>query len=131
MSKHAKKHQRALFRDYLATVSENEAPHETLQFRGGSLEFNAWNDIIALQYIRRCLQGGFQLQLLTNPTLQTIFGANGTLLNANGQYSQLEKRLILSKTSEVNKLKDLDRTKKRRTRTNVKNHFLTVDGDDI
>jgi hypothetical protein len=77
------------------------------------------------------MQGGFQIQLLTNPTLQSIFGADGQVLNSNANLSQLEKRLYLSKGSEAARLAHVDRTKKRRVRTNVKNHFLTSDGDDI
>jgi hypothetical protein len=131
MSKKAKKEQRATFREYLATIQDNEDPEHVVQFRGGSLELHSWKDIIALNFIRRCLQGGFQIQLLTNPTLQAMFGANGQTLNSNEGYSQLQKRLLLSKTSEAAKVKDLDRNKKRRNRNNVKNHFLTADGDDI
>eukprot|EP00934_Nitzschia_sp_Nitz4_P008998 Nitzschia sp. Nitz4//scaffold49_size126201//76414//77685//NITZ4_003648-RA/size126201-processed-gene-0.145-mRNA-1//1//CDS//3329553167//8988//frame0 len=131
MSKKAKKEQRANFREYLATIQDNENPEHTVQFRGGSLELGTWKDIVCLNYIRRCLQGGFQIQLLTNPVLQQIFGATGHVLNANGGMSQLEKRLYMSKTSEAAKLKDMDRTKKRDKRNNVKNHFLTADGEDI
>lgn len=131
MSKKAKKEQRANFREYLSTLQDNEAPIHVVQFRGGSLELTSWRDIIALNYTRRCLQGGFQIQLLTNPILQVIFGAHGETLAAHGTYSQLEKRLILSKASEASKAKDMDRSKKRRNRTNAKNHFLTADGDDI
>lgn len=130
MSKKAKKEQRANFREYLATIQDNESPHLVVQFRGGSLELESWKDIIPLNFVRRCLQGGFQIQLLTNPTLQAIFGATGNVLNANSSLSQLEKRLLLSKTSEAVKLKNLDRHKDRDKRRNIKNHFLTADGDD-
>jgi hypothetical protein len=77
------------------------------------------------------LQGGFQIQLLTNPILQAIFGADGDALNANAGYSKLEKRLLISKSSEASKTKDLDLSKKRRNRANVKNHFLNADGEDM
>jgi hypothetical protein len=87
-------------------------------------------DIIALNFMRQCLQGGLQIQLMTNPTLQAIFGADCQALNSSNMgYSQLEKRLILSKASEAAKVKDLDRNKKRRNRTNVKNLFLASDDD--
>lgn len=132
MSKKAKKEQRANFRDYLATLQDDGAPEEVVQLPGGSLEFNSWRDIVALQFLRRCLQGGFQMQMLTNPTLQTIFSANGQALHStNAGMSQLEKRLYMSKTSEAAKLKDLDFKKKREKRQNIKNHFLTADGEDI
>jgi hypothetical protein len=130
MSKKAKKEQRANFREYLATIQENEDPEEVVQFRQGSLELHSWKEIVVLQFVRRCLQGGFQVQLLTNPTLQTIFGL-ALDASATGGLSQLEKRLFVSKTSEAAKLKDVDRTKKRDKRTNIKNHFLTADGEDI
>lgn len=131
MSKKAKKEQRAYFRDYLATLQDNQAPEQVVQFRGGSLELTSWKEIIALNFIRRCLQGGFQIQLLTNPTLQAIFGADGSTLNESGNMSQLEKRWYLSKTSEAAKSKDMDLTKKRDKRNNIKNHFLTADGEGM
>jgi hypothetical protein len=129
LSKKAKKEQRAYFREYLATLQDNEDPEEVVQFRGGTLELTSWKDIVVLQFVRRCLQGGFQLQLLTNPALQQMFGLS--LQQHHGGMSQLEKRLYVSKTSEVVKLKDQDRHKKRDKRTNIKNHFLTADGEDI
>jgi hypothetical protein len=127
ISKKKKKETRYVFRELLATIQDNEPPLQVLQFRGGSLEFNSWRDIIALNFMRRSLQGGFQIQLMTNPTLQAIFGANGQTLNAAGGYSQLEKRLLLSKASEAVKVKDLNRTKQRKKKQNVKNLFLTSD----
>ena len=131
MSKKAKKEQRATFREFQATIVDDETPEEVVNFRGGTLELSTWSEIVQLNFIRHCLQSGFQIQLLTNSTLQTIFGANGKLLNEFGGYSQLEKRLLLSKTSGAAKAADMDLTRKRRTRTNVKNHFLTADGEDI
>jgi len=131
MSKKAKKEQRQIFRDYLLLLQENETPEQVVQFRGGSLELTGFGDICALEFIKRCLQSGFQVQLLTNPTLQAIFGCDGTALGNSNGYSQLEKRLLLSKTSEASKLKDQDRHKARKKRHNVKSHFLTADGDDI
>jgi len=131
ISKKAKKEQRHVFRDYLGMLQDNESPEVVVNFRGGTLELTKFGDIVALDFVKRCLQGGFQTQLLTNPTLQAIFGCDGaTLGNSNG-YSQLEKRLLLSKASEASKLKDLDRHKGRKKRQNVKNHFLTTDGDDL
>lgn len=131
MSKKAKKQQRATFRDYMATIVDDEAPEDIVSFRNGSITLNSWREIIQLNFVRHCLQSGFQIQLLTNETLQTIFGANGQLLNAAGNMSQLEKRLILSKTSEAAKNADIKLTRQRRKRENIKNHFLTADGEDI
>jgi hypothetical protein len=104
-----------------------------VSFRGGSLELKTWKEIIQLNFIRHCLQGGFQIQLVTNETLHTIFGANAFILNdaSGAALSQLEKRLIMSKTSEASKQADQKLNKKRETRTNVKNYFLTVDGEDL
>lgn len=131
ISKKAKKELRSAFREFSSTISDNESPEESIAFRGGSLELTSWKGIIQLQFVRHCLQGGFQIQLLTNPTLQTIFGADGSILNGSGNMSQLEKRLYLSKTSEAAKLAHVDMTKKRRARSNLKNHFITTDGEDI
>jgi hypothetical protein len=131
ISKKAKKELRSTFREYSNTISDNESPKETVLFRGGSLELICWKDIVQLQFIRHCLQGGFQIQILTNPTLQIIFGADGAVLNGPGTMSQIEKRLFMSKTSEAARLAYVDMTKKRRVRNNVKNHFITTDGEDI
>jgi hypothetical protein len=131
MSKKAKKEQRATFREFVATIVDDEAPEEIINFRGGSLSLHTWREIIQLNFIRHCLQGGFQIQLLTNATLQSIFGANGAALNDFAGLSQLEKRLTLSKTSEASKIADQVMAKQRTKRQNAKNHFLTSDGDDL
>ena len=131
ISKKAKKELRSTFREFLSTIADGESPKESIAFRGGSLEVTSWKGIVQLQFVRHCLRGGFQIQLLTNPTLQTIFGADGSILNGSGNMSQLEKRLYMSKTSEAAKVAHVDMTKKRRAQSNVKNHFLTTDGDDL
>ncbi len=129
MSKKAKKEQRATFRDFMATIVDDESPCETVTFRGGQLVLNDWKHIIQLNFIRHCLQGGFQIQLMTNETLHLIFGADGKILNNanNSNLSQLEKRLIMSKTSEAAKIADINMTRRRRARTNAQNYFLTAD----
>jgi hypothetical protein len=128
MSKKAKKEQRATFREFMATIVDDEAPHEEVSVRGGSITLRSWRQVIQLNFIRHCLQGGFQNHLMFNSTLRIMFGITFTVSDRN---SQLEKRLLLSKTSDAAKLADKNLTRQRRTRTNVKNHFLTVDGDDI
>ena len=52
-------------------------------------------------------------------------------MGTNASLSQLEKRLFMSKTSEAAKNADRKMTKNRAKRQNVKNHFLTADGEDI
>ena len=131
LSKKAKKQQRATFREFMATIVDDELPEEVISFRGGKLTLKSWREIIQLNFVRHCLQGGFQVQLMTNATLQAIFGANGQLLSENATMSQLDKRLIMSKTSEAAKNADLDMARKRNKRQNIKNHFLTADGEDI
>lgn len=131
LSKKVKKQQRATFREFVGTIVDDEAPEEIVSFRGGNITLNTWKEIVQLNFIRHCLQGGFQIQLLTNETLQAIFGADGQLLNAMGNMSQLEKRLVMSKTSEASKASDKELTRQRRVRNNVKNYFITADGDDI
>jgi len=129
MSKQAKKQQRATFRDFMNTIVDDESPEEVVNWRGGKLVLGSWKEIIQLNFVRHCLQGGFQIQLMYNGTLHGVFGA--TFIASGTSLSQLEKRLIMSKTSEASKAADKAMTKQRRTRTNVKNHFLTADGEDI
>lgn len=132
LSKKAKKQQRATFREFMGTIVDDEAPEEIISFRNGSLELNSWREIIQLNFVRHCLQGGFQVQLITNATLQLIFGADGQSLNEHGGgLSQLEKRLILSKTSEASKNADIKMSKNRDKRHNVKNDFLSSGGYDL
>jgi hypothetical protein len=129
MSKKDKKEQRATFRDFMSTIVDDESPEEIVNWRGGKVKLNSWQEIIQCNFVRHCLQGGFQIQLMTNETLQAIFGA---VFDGSGMpLNQLEKRMYMSKTSEAAKAADKARTKQRRTRTNVKNHFLTTDGEDI
>jgi len=135
ISKKVKKEQRATFREYVATVLENESPLRTIALaksNSDSIMLSSWKEIVQLDFIRHCLQGGFQIQIMTNPTLQAIFSIPSIATNnSNDHYSQLEKRLLLSKNSEASKQAYIDRNKKRRVRNNIKNHFITTDGDDI
>jgi hypothetical protein len=130
MSKKAKKEQRQIFRDFLGMLQDQDTPAHAISFRGGDLELTTWKDIIAFEYIKRCLQGGLQIQLMTNPTIKEMLGAEGLAAHQE-TYSQIEKRLLLSKTSEAAKAKDQHRHKGRDKRNNIKNHFLTADGEDI
>lgn len=129
MSKKAKKEQRSTFRDFMTTIVDDESPSEIVSFRGGQLVLNDWKHIIQLNFIRHCLQGGFQIQLMTNATLHSVFNADAHTLNnaTNNNLSQIEKRLFMSKTSEASKAADKKMTKQRRARTNAQNSFLTAD----
>ena len=131
MSKKAKKQQKATFREILATVVDDEAPSHVVSFRSGGadLVLTSWREIIQLNFVRHCLQGGFQVQLLMNPMLHVIFGVvdGGSALREAAGLSQLEKRLFMSKTSDASKAKDKFMTKRRASRNNQKNLFLTAD----
>jgi hypothetical protein len=133
MSKKAKKEQRSTFREFMATVVDDEPPYEVVSFRGGSLEMTSWREIIQLNFVRHCLQGGFQAQLMTNPTLLSLFGGDGMVLQdaAGKQMSSLEKRLVMSKTSDAAKAADVTMSRQRNNRNAAKNHFLTADGEGI
>jgi hypothetical protein len=131
MSKKAKKAQRATFREFVATIVDDEEPEETVALRDqGSLTLTSWKEIIQLSFVRECLQGGFQIQLFTNDTLQIMFGLDGSISGRSNGLSVLEKRLYMSKASEAAKEADLHLAKNRNKRERIKNHFLTVDGDD-
>mmetsp|Transcript_22302 Transcript_22302/g.45703 ORF Transcript_22302/g.45703 Transcript_22302/m.45703 type:complete len:521 (+) Transcript_22302:139-1701(+) len=133
MSKKSKKQQRSTFRDFMSTIVDDEPPEEVVTFRGGSVKVTSWKEIVQLNFIRHCLQGGFQIQMMMNETLHEIFGVDGSIISdATGMaMSQLEKRLTMSKTSDAAKKADKKMNRQRKTRTNVKNHFLTADGEDI
>jgi len=134
ISKKAKKEQRATFREYMVTILENESPERTIALAKSKttiITLSSWKQIIQLNFIRHCLQGGFQIQIMTNPTLQAVFSIPSNAIQNNDHYSQLEKRLLLSKNSEASKQAYADRNKKRRVRNNIKNHFITTDGEDI
>uniref|UniRef100_A0A7S3L515 Interferon-related developmental regulator N-terminal domain-containing protein n=1 Tax=Amphora coffeiformis TaxID=265554 RepID=A0A7S3L515_9STRA len=130
MSKKAKKAQRATFREYVATIVDDEAPEEVVAMRNeGSLTLTSWKEIVQLGFIRAALQGGLQIQLMTNETLRIMFGVQGGV-KADG-LSSLEKRLFFSKASEAAKEADRKLTKNRDKRERVKHHFLTADGEDM
>jgi hypothetical protein len=130
MSRQAKKEQRSTFRDFVRTIVDDEYPDEVVNWRGGKLTLDSWKGIVRVNFVRHCLQGGFQAQLMTNVTLHAMFGSALTITSGSS-LSQIEKRMYLSKTSEASKAADRVMAKQRRTRNNVKNHFLTSDGDDI
>lgn len=127
MSKKAKKDQRATFREFMATIVDDEAPEEIVAFRGGQLTLSTWKEIIQLNFVRHCLQSGFQHQLMTNETLQMIFGANGEILNVNASLSQLEKRHFMSKSGEAAKKAYKERNKSRKAKIGAKDSFLYAD----
>eukprot|EP00529_Nitzschia_sp_RCC80_P011220 CAMPEP_0113465264 /NCGR_PEP_ID=MMETSP0014_2-20120614/13646_1 /TAXON_ID=2857 /ORGANISM="Nitzschia sp." /LENGTH=618 /DNA_ID=CAMNT_0000357409 /DNA_START=86 /DNA_END=1942 /DNA_ORIENTATION=+ /assembly_acc=CAM_ASM_000159 len=130
LSKARKKQQRSVFRDYWHTLQDDRpCVEETLTFRGGTLCLNTWQDLIAIQMFRKCLQSGLQHQILHCQSVQTVLGASGQTLNniQNSHYSSLEKRLLWSQSSEASKQKDLDLKKQRNKRRNIQNHFLNVD----
>jgi hypothetical protein len=60
-----------------------------------------WREIIHAQFVRHCLQGGFQIQLTTNETLQVIFEER-VLLNRGGRHVVTgPKRIDHEKTIEA------------------------------
>ena len=63
MSRAARKRQRADFRDFAATVVDDEPPDEEVSFRGGRVRLTSWREVVRLGSIRHCLQGGFQIQV--------------------------------------------------------------------
>jgi Interferon-related developmental regulator (IFRD) len=133
VSKKDKKEQRASFREYMSTIVDDESPELVINFRNnGSITLTTWKEIIPLNFLRHSLQSGFQTQLLYNPTIQHLFNVQHSLSNSySGSMSQVEKRLIMSKTSDAYKNADQKLRKNRDKRENIKNHFITVDGDDI
>jgi len=131
LSKKLKKDQRAIFRDLSSTIVDDESPCEVVTFRGGQLTLNSWREIIQLNFIRNALQTGFQIQLMTNNTLQMIFGLDASVLNTATQRSQLEKRHTQSKTSEASKQAYNERNKDRKSKMRAKHAFLDADGDEF
>jgi Interferon-related developmental regulator (IFRD) len=133
VSKKDKKEQRANFREYMSTIVDDESPELVINFRNnGNITLSTWKEIIPLNFLRHSLQTGFQTQLLYNPTIQHLFNVQQSLSNSySGSLSQVEKRLIMSKTSDAYKNADQELRKNRDKRENIKNHFITVDGDDI
>jgi hypothetical protein len=131
MSKKVKKDQRATFREFMSTIVDDESPYEVVAFRGGQLTLTTWKEIIQLNFIRLCLQTGFQIQLMTNASLQMIFGADASVLNTITQLSQLEKRHTQSKTSEASKQAYNERNKSRKSKMRAKYSFLEADGDEF
>jgi len=128
MSKKAKKEQRQTFREFMSTIVDDESPNEVVAFRGGQMTLNNWREIIQLNFIRHCLQSGFQVQLMTNATLQAIFGSDGRILNSAANMSQLEKRLVMSKTSDASKQAYNQRNKRRKSKNARQNMFLEEEG---
>ena len=63
MSRAARKRQRSDFRDFAATVVDDEPPDEEVSFRGGRVRLSSWREIVQLGSVRHCLQGGFQIQV--------------------------------------------------------------------
>lgn len=132
LNKKQRKEQKATFRDFVNTIVDDESPEEVLSFRNGTqITLETWREIVQLNFVRHCLQSGLQIQLLTNPRLQIMFGLDGNAIHANGALSQVEKRLYMSKGSETAKEAHMDLTRRRDKKENIKNHFLNVDGEEF
>lgn len=127
LSKKVKKYQKQRFREIMATVLNDEPPNEILTLRGGQLSLTNWKEIIQLNFIRHCLQSGFQIQLMTNSTLQLIFEECGVAVTNSSNISQLEKRLLMSKASSSSKKAYKERSKRRKSRIRAQNLFLNAD----
>jgi len=127
LSKKGKKEVRATFREFALSIVDDENPEEVVHFvtSGQDWTFHSWREIVPLNFLRHCLQGGFQPQMWNNAELQQVIGRS--MPNRPERFSQLEKRMYWGKTSEVSKLQDRERTKNRDKRENVKNDFLLND----
>lgn len=127
MARKTKKAQRATFREFAAMLVDDAPPEEVIHFRHGDLEIISWKDLIVLNHLRAVLQGGFQIQLLTNPTIQRMLQVDTSWLV--NHITDDEKRKVSSKNSLAVKNADQNRRGKRDKRENIKNHFLTADDE--
>lgn len=127
MARKTRKTQRATFREFAAMLVDDIPPEEVIHFRHGDLEINSWKDLIVLNHLRAVLQGGFQIQLLTNPTVQRMLEVDASWIES--QITDDERRKTSNKNSLAVKIADRDRRGKRDKRENIKNHFLNADDE--
>lgn len=113
--------QRLPFKEIVASVEEGIIPSETLSFKHQKFAFENWEKLIQLDAIRELLAEGLQAHFESNPLLHQIFDIAVDKQAKKTQLSSVEKRLMMSPSSPMNKARTQNRSKQREVKGNQHN----------
>eukprot|EP00741_Cyanophora_paradoxa_P009573 tig00001532_g9272.t1 len=105
VSKKERTRQRTNFKSLSKAVNGEWAPEVTLKIGKLTLAFSTWADILRLNAFRDALGPGFQVHFERNELLHEIFSVETAGCEA-AKLTPLQKRLFLSKSSELRKAQD-------------------------
>eukprot|EP01117_Protostelium_nocturnum_P015617 TRINITY_DN6071_c0_g1_i1.p1 TRINITY_DN6071_c0_g1~~TRINITY_DN6071_c0_g1_i1.p1 ORF type:complete len:383 (+),score=138.58 TRINITY_DN6071_c0_g1_i1:167-1315(+) len=92
--------QKEPFKDIVASVEHGEPPSEILHILHQKIEFTSWNQLLQLYAIRKFLTTGLQNHLEFNNFLHEIFDLNIDKARLRTQLTQIEKRKMMSPSSD-------------------------------
>ena len=130
MSRRARRVERRAFREILATLEDGEAPAEEMTFPNGDAYFSGWQQVLQLAMLRRVLGSGLQAQLGNSEQLMELFDIDPDIVRSQEpgeRMDSLDKRLLVSKSSEYAKQRTAERKKERQARDNQRNYFMEID----
>jgi len=108
----------------LNSLERGIAPKEVLSFKHQKIEFDNWEKLVQLDFMRETLNEGLQLHFEKNDLLQEIFDVGHLKDAKKTQLSQTEKRLYFSPSSVYSKARTKDINKQRSSREHATQTFL-------
>jgi len=121
-AKKDKAKQKAPFKDITGFIESGDTPEEKLSFKHQTFLFDTWAQIIQLNAFRDFLAQGLQTHFENNPLLHDVFHIEVNKQAKKVQLSQVEKRMFMSPSSPMSKV----RTKNLAKQRNYKQHSLDV-----
>jgi len=95
--------QKEPFKDIVSSVEHGQVPEESLLIMHQRVHFSHWTQILQLEILRKYLGTGLQTHLEHNGLLHQIFDVSIDLDRKKTQLTQIEKRKIMSPSSDIAK----------------------------
>ncbi|PRP76904.1 asparagine-linked glycosylation protein 11-like [Planoprotostelium fungivorum] len=109
--------QKEPFKDIVASIEHGQVPEETLFILHQRIYFSHWTQLIQLDVLRKYLGTGLQSHFETNFLLHDIFDVNIDLDKKKIQLTQVEKRKLMSPSSDVAKYRSRNLGSQRAAKT--------------
>jgi len=116
--------QRLPFKEIKTFVEEGVIPEEEIEIKFTKIKFSAWSQIKQLDAVRDVLSVGFQVHFQHNELLQDMFDVVISSEKKKTTMNAIEKRMLLSPNSPMNKLKTKNLSKQRMIRERATESFL-------
>jgi len=116
--------QRLPFKEIVSFVEENEIPVEDIEIKFTKMKFSSWSQLKQLDSVRDLLAIGFQTHFQHNELLQDIFDVRISEDAKKKGLSAVEKRMMQSPSSPLNKMRTKNLSKQRDVRERATESFL-------